>query len=46
VEDSCEQGNEPSGFIKHCEVQSSCIIDGFSRRAQLRDISSLLNKIT
>jgi hypothetical protein len=38
VEGSCEHGNEPSGSVKYWEIlEFSCIVGGFSRRAQLRE---------
>jgi hypothetical protein len=42
VEDSCEHGNEPSGFINCWEFFSSCTTGGFSRRTQLHEVSYLL----
>jgi hypothetical protein len=41
VEGSCEHGNEPSGSIKCWKFLSSCTVGGFSRRAQLHEVSLL-----
>jgi hypothetical protein len=38
VEGSCEQSNKPSGSGKFL---SSCAVDGFSRRTQLNEVSSV-----
>jgi hypothetical protein len=39
VAGSCEHGNELSGSIECWEFLSSCINGGFSRRAQLNEVS-------
>jgi hypothetical protein len=39
VEGSCEHGNEPSGSINVGKFLSSCTDGGFSRRAQLHEVS-------
>jgi hypothetical protein len=39
VDGSCEDGNERSGSVEYWEVLGSCTIGGFSRRAQLHEVS-------
>jgi hypothetical protein len=41
VEDSFERGNETSGSIKVGKFLNSCVTGGFSRRAQLYEVSLL-----
>jgi hypothetical protein len=39
VDCSCEQGSELAGYIKFGEFLISCATVGFSRRAQLHEVS-------
>jgi hypothetical protein len=39
VEGSCEHSDESSGSIKFGKFLSNCTIGGFSRRAQLHEVS-------
>jgi hypothetical protein len=39
VEGCCEDGNEPSGSINVGKFLRNCSAGGFSRRAQLHDVS-------
>jgi hypothetical protein len=39
VEGLCEHGNEPSGSINNGNFLSSCRTGGFSRNAQLHEVS-------
>jgi hypothetical protein len=39
VEGSCEHGNEPPGSKKMLKFMSGCVTGGFSRRAQLHEVS-------
>jgi hypothetical protein len=45
VEGSCEHGNGPSGFMNCREVVENCTTGGFSRRAQLNEVSYLATKL-
>jgi hypothetical protein len=39
VEGCCEDGNEPSDYIKYWEILDGCATGGFSRKAQLPGVS-------
>jgi hypothetical protein len=39
VEGSCENGNDPSGSINVGKFLSGCTTGGFSKRAQLHEVS-------
>jgi hypothetical protein len=41
VEDSCEHGNVSYGSLNFGKFLSNGTIDGFSRRAQLHEVSSI-----
>jgi hypothetical protein len=46
MQGSYEHGNEPSDSISAGRFLSSCTIGGFSRRAQLHEVSEVLTAVT
>jgi hypothetical protein len=43
MEGSCEHGNESSGSIRHWDFLSSCATGSLSRRAQLHEVSDVID---